>query len=66
MSTLLKGERLPIPPREALPGPDTAAFAGLDAYCALLARCCVHDPAARPDFAAIIPELRRLLESAPL
>jgi hypothetical protein len=28
MKALMDGRRLPIPPREALPGPDTASFAG--------------------------------------
>ena len=30
------GERPPVPPRDQLPGPDTAGFAGLDAYTALM------------------------------
>lgn len=35
----MDGHRLPIPPRDQLPGPDTARFAGLDAYIALMQRC---------------------------
>ena len=35
---VLAGERPAVPPREALPGPDTAEFAGLDDYCQLM-RC---------------------------
>lgn len=61
----MKGERLPIPPREALPGPDTPAFTGLDGYCTLMQHCCAHVPEERPDFNAVIQELRRLLETAP-
>ena len=30
--------RAGVPPRKELPGPDTAGFAGLDAYCQLM-RC---------------------------
>ena len=33
---VLHGERPAVPPREELPGPDTATFAGLDAYCQLM------------------------------
>lgn len=30
------GGRPEVPPRRALPGPDSAGFAGLDAYCQLM------------------------------
>ena len=30
------GERPHVPPSDQLPGPDTASFAGLDAYIALM------------------------------
>ncbi len=33
---VLQGERPQVPPYEALPGPDTASFAGLDAYVQLM------------------------------
>ena len=35
-SRVMAGERLEVPPREALPGPDTAGWAGLDAYVQLM------------------------------
>lgn len=33
---VLQGDRPEVPPREALPGPDTAAFVGMDAYVQLM------------------------------
>lgn len=61
VSGLLQGDRPAIPPRESLPGPDTATWAGLAPYCALMQACWAADPAARPSFAAVIDQLRRLL-----
>ena len=61
----MRGDRLPVPPRAELPGPDTQQFAQLDAYCALMQRCWAHEPEERPDFGAVIQELRRLMEAAP-
>ena len=58
MSLVGAGERPRIPPRGELPGPDTAAFGGLDAYVALLQKCWAQDPQERPAFAAIAEELR--------
>ncbi|KAL4421962.1 hypothetical protein ABPG77_007904, partial [Micractinium sp. CCAP 211/92] len=60
---LMDGHRLAIPPRDQLPGPDTASFAGLDAYIALMQRCWAQNPADRPDFTEVIRLLRKLLES---
>lgn len=36
MYAVLQGERPEVPPRAALPGPDTLAFTGLDAYIQLM------------------------------
>jgi len=36
MYKVLQGERPDIPPRQALPGPDGAAFTGLEEYCQLM------------------------------
>ena len=58
VAALLGGERLPVPAREALPGADTPGFAGLDAYCQLMQRCQSGEPADRPTFLEIIPQLR--------
>ncbi|PSC69274.1 Serine threonine-kinase CTR1 [Micractinium conductrix] len=64
VAALLGGERLPVPAREALPGADTPGFAGLDAYCQLMQRCQSGEPADRPTFLEIIPQLRLLLDQA--
>ncbi len=58
----MEGLRPQVPPRIALPGPDTLAFAGLDAYCQLMRDCWAQQPAERPAFEAIIPRLGGLLE----
>lgn len=62
INLLMNGGRLEIPPRERLPGEDTPSFAGLDDYISLLQRCWVQEPADRPTFHQIVPELRELLE----
>lgn len=43
MRMVLDGERPPVPPRERLPGPDTASFVCLDDYLQLM-RCVVQGP----------------------
>lgn len=35
-ATIRQGGRPDVPPREALPGPDTAAWGGLDSYVCLM------------------------------
>ncbi|KAL4423315.1 hypothetical protein ABPG77_006110 [Micractinium sp. CCAP 211/92] len=60
VNLLVSGSRLEIPPLEQLPGSDTPQFAGLDAYVALMRRCWAQDPAERPTFEQVIPELRAL------
>ncbi|PRW33836.1 Serine threonine- kinase CTR1 [Chlorella sorokiniana] len=62
---VLSGGRLEVPSREALPGPDTAAFGGLEAYISLMQRCWAQEPGQRPAFQQIVLELRALLEQAP-
>ena len=64
VSGLTRGQRPPIPQRDALPGPDSTSFAGLDAYCALMQHCWEREPAQRPDFADIVQCLRGLLAAA--
>lgn len=59
---VVAGERLELPPREALPGPDTAGFTGLDAYCALIQECWAAQPEQRPGMAQVVRRLRGLLE----
>ena len=55
---VMAGGRLEIPPREALPGPDTEAFGGLDGYIALMRRCWAQEPGERPGFEDIVPQIR--------
>lgn len=64
VSMVTEGRRLEIPPRAALPGPDTSAFDGLDSYVGLICRCWAQDPENRPSFQEIIAELRYLLSTA--
>lgn len=61
---MLNGQRPEVPAREALPGPDTAAFGGLGAYCQLMRECWAQDPAARPALPDIVPRLRALQAAA--
>lgn len=64
VTVVTEGGRLEIPSRDALPGPDTATFEGLDQYIALMGRSWAHIPESRPTFQEIIAELRELLSAA--
>ena len=57
---VVRGERLELPQRDALPGPDTAAAEGLDAYCALVKECWAQAPQERPTMAQVVRRLRAL------
>lgn len=59
---LMAGATLPIPPRDQLPGPDTAAFTGLDTYIQLHKRCCSQAAAERPPLEEVVRALRELLD----
>lgn len=61
---LMQGAQLAMPPRHELPGPGTAAWAGLDAYISLTQACCAQEAAERPPLEAAIARLRLLLEQA--
>lgn len=54
----LPASRPEVPPREELPGPDSATFSGLDAYLQLMEACWAQDPATRPSFEEVVPRLR--------
>ncbi|KAI7842020.1 hypothetical protein COHA_004221 [Chlorella ohadii] len=60
-ATVRQGGRPEVPPREALPGPDTASWAGLDAYVQLMRDCWAQRPGDRPAFDEVVGRLRRLL-----
>ena len=60
VSHVMAGGRPEVPPRQALPGPDTASFAGLDDYVLLMRSCWEHAPEHRPTFQQIVPALRRV------
>lgn len=47
-----------MPPREELPGADSAAWGGLGTYVRLMRRCWTHDPGDRPEFEAVIQATR--------
>ena len=48
-----------VPDPSRLPGGhDNEVFQGLPAYVALIYKCWAQEPATRPSFADIIPELR--------
>jgi hypothetical protein len=60
---LTNGERLVAPPRDKVPGADTSAFQGLDAYVTLMERCWAQRPEERPGFREIIVQIRALLDA---
>ncbi|PRW57695.1 Serine threonine- kinase CTR1 [Chlorella sorokiniana] len=55
---LTNGERLVAPPRDKVPGADTPAFQGLDAYVTLMERCWAPRPEERPGFREIIRQTK--------
>lgn len=57
---ILDGERLAFPSVEELP----PTGQGLDDYIALVKKCWLDEPTARPSFAQIVPELRELTMAA--
>jgi hypothetical protein len=61
MGQIMSGNRPPVPEPAAfskLPGP--GPFPGLPAWIGLMQRCWHQDPGQRPDFAAIIAQLREM------
>ncbi|PRW39272.1 Serine threonine- kinase CTR1 [Chlorella sorokiniana] len=59
-----QGGRPEVPPREALPGPDTADWAGLDDYVRLMRACWAPQPEHRPSFDEVVQQLKLLLEDS--
>jgi hypothetical protein len=55
---ITSGRRLPMPSRDAMPGPESGAFEGLDGYIALMNRCWAQNPEDRPTFHEISDCLR--------
>ena len=58
------GHRLPIPPPEALPGPDSGAWPGLREYVALMNRCWAQEADERPSFEQIMKALQEIDSTA--
>ncbi|KAI7840638.1 hypothetical protein COHA_005659 [Chlorella ohadii] len=58
VSCVLGGGRPEVPPVQQIPGEDTPQFEGLAAYIELMQRCWAQDPSARPDFSAVVAELK--------
>ncbi|PRW05806.1 Serine threonine- kinase CTR1 [Chlorella sorokiniana] len=62
IAAIRQGGRPEVPRREALPGPDTAGWAGLDDYVQLMRECWAQSPEDRPSFDDAVARLRRLLD----
>ena len=56
--TIASGGRLPLPPRDSLPGPGSGDWPGLDAYVALMERCWAQAPEDRPSMTQVAADLR--------
>lgn len=60
---LKRGERLPVPEHDQLPGPDNDRFGEhLDDYIELMNQCWSEEPTDRPSFKAIVTKLKSLKE----
>ncbi|PRW57024.1 Serine threonine- kinase CTR1 [Chlorella sorokiniana] len=64
-ATIRRGGRPEVPPKEQLPGPDTAGWAGLDAYVQLMRNCWAQQPGERPTFDEVVSRLQALLDATP-
>ena len=62
---VISGGRLDLPPRDQLPGADTARWGGLDAYMVLMQRCWAQEAAAQPAFSEAAADLRHMLADCP-
>ena len=54
------GQRLPIPPANELPGPESGSWPKLGDYIALMNRCWAQEPSDRPSFQEIMVALRQI------
>ena len=67
----MRGESLPIPERNLIPGPAPTSAATITRYLKLMTACTAQDPKCRPTFTKVIDELLELslgetsLNSAP-
>lgn len=59
-----QGRRPEVPPPAELPGPGTASWVGLAAYCALMRECWEQLPGDRPSMDAVVARLQALAEQA--
>jgi hypothetical protein len=59
-TAILKGDGLPIPTPNALPGPEPTSRATFDQYVDLLRKCMDRNPSNRPSFVDIAGKLREL------
>ncbi|KAI7844168.1 hypothetical protein COHA_002303 [Chlorella ohadii] len=60
-----RGGRPEVPPRDQLPGVDTAGWTGLDAYVQLMRDCWAQQPQDRPSFDEVVGRLQGLLDATP-
>lgn len=64
MGAVLRGNRPDLPTADQLPGLDAAGREGLPAYLDLMRRCWAQEAGERPNFEAVVVELRAQLEAA--
>jgi hypothetical protein len=58
-----RGERLRVPRREEMPGPDGGEFGGYDGYVRLMEKCWAQKAVDRPGFGDIISDIRKIKEA---
>ena len=58
-----RGERLRVPRREEMPGPDGGDFGGYDGYVRLMEKCWAQKAVDRPGFGDIIGDIRKIKEA---
>jgi len=64
VSSITRGERLDIPPKNELPGPQSGDWVHLDSYIQLMKRCWEHQPSLRPTFEEIGNELQQMIANS--
>lgn len=64
VNRVTSNQRLPVPQKSEIPGPEGGSWRNLNRYVALMERCWAQNPGDRPDFEEIMSELKQMTSEA--